>query len=717
MFKKSLFVILNVFFSTLSWGQHIGLTLQKNISISENSQTISNPWNAGVNAVQFFEIDLTLDGIDELVLFDRPSRKISVYKFMENEWAYAPELIFHFPSNIRFWIHLQDLDGDQKKDLIIGEEGGIFYYKNTSTNSAFSFSKNGHLLETTTFSGATTPLLSSLLDTPAFYDINNDGSLDFFTFIPSVGGSIEYHQHMGLDENGFPSYKKVTNNWGGFHECGDCATYIFDDQNCSSNGKILHLGSAVTIYDINNNGLGDVLIGEMDCSNLVAIPNKGDQNTPFFDESITNFPSNHPVSIPLFPAAFFIDLNKNGTKEMLVSPNLTNNEGNYTDFSKSTWAYSFSTSNNDWTFDKDRLFQALDFGERTKPFAVDLNNNGQKDLLIGYRNSFDDDGTMQGGGIAYLENTGSDENPSFNIIDKNYLGLTEWGKIDLIPFLLDYNNDGQLNLLISGRTENTNEAAVYLFSKVGNQFSIDTPTKLLDHRPEESISIEDINEDGLFDIIVGTFSGELKVYIQNSSNNFVEDTSGYFSMIESDLLRKYPSILIDDLDKNGTKDLLVFDDSGSPRIWRDFNLPTMVYQENNIFSTLKEAFHSINIGMKNYPTRIGDYIIIGSESGGLQLSEIDIYAPPTSVSPPKQDEIDVVIYPNPVTNDIVTIQNNYNGWLNYEVVSLNGNKMLKGRLTSRGKTNLTTINWTKGIYIIQFKNNINYSFSKKIIVK
>ncbi|MBD0404557.1 FG-GAP-like repeat-containing protein [Flammeovirga sp. EKP202] len=717
MIKKLIPLLLSLFIPNFSWSQHIGLTLQQNISIRENGNEITDPWNGGINAVQFFEIDLNLSGQNELVLFDRASRRIIPYIHQDNQWVYAPQFISYFPSSIRFWLHLQDLDGDGQKDLIIGEEDGIYFYKNTSNTQQFAFSKNGLLIETTSFSGAAAPLLSSLLDTPAFYDINNDGALDFFTFVPSVGGSIEYHQHVGLNDQGAPMYKKVTNNWGNFHECGDCATYIFDGQNCSSNGRIMHLGSAVTIYDINKNGLGDVLIGEMSCSNLVAIPNKGSNAAPLFNESITNFPAQDPVSIPIFPAAFFIDYTQDNEKEMLISPNLTSNEGDQTDFSKSTWMYTFNNATKEWEFEKTQLFQTLDFGERSRPFAVDVDEDGVLDLLMGYRNSFNEQLETYGGSMAFLRNTGTNENPSFEMVERDYLGLSDWGKIDIIPFWVDYNNNGTKELLVSARTPNSNEAGVYLLPIVGGNIDFNNVSQLVSHRPEESVSMVDVDQNGRIDIVVGTFSGELKTYLQQENQEFEESSENLFPQIEGDLLRKYPSILIEDLDDNGSIDLLVLDESGLPRIWRNYAVNTSGnYQKEVLFDPAKNAFQMISLGKKGTGTKIGNYIIMGSEGGGLQLSSIGIHESPTSILPLPSNELDLTIFPNPSTTE-VTLQNNSVLFLDYKIISTKAVTLERGKITPQSKIKLSTNNWVKGVYFVQFSDGNEKLFTKKLLIQ
>ncbi|WP_281613486.1 T9SS type A sorting domain-containing protein [Flammeovirga sp. SubArs3] len=693
------------------YAQNIGFTNTSDIQVIKENVAFNNAWNGGINAPQFFNLDLNLDNTDDLVLFDRTTRKISTYLFQNNQWEYAPEYEVLFPQDIRFWIQLVDFNDDGKKDLIIGEEDGIYIYPNNSSSSTLNFSDLPTQLETTTFSGSPTPLTSALADSPTFADVDGDGLIDFLTFVPGLGGTIEAHINQGIEE-GIPSFRKRTDNWGDFQECGDCATYVFGDDNCTSNERIQHLGSALTMYDVNGNGNLDLLIGERSCTNLVALPNKGSNENASFDESITFFPQSHPVSFPDFPAAFFVDTDNDGLEDMIIAPNIDTNEGDLTDFSKYVWRYknTGTITSPTWTFQEDNFIQntGIDLGERSRPITYDVDNDGKLDLLIGYRISFDNEGNSSGGGISYYKNIGSNTSPEFQWITDNFLNIQAWGMLDISPQIIQWKNTTQL--AISGRVPNSNQAGVYLFSLENDFEANTTPEKIFEHRPEDIPYFVDIDEDGLIDVLLGKFSGALEYHHQNTIGTFELQEESFLN-IEGNILRKYPSAFVSDLNNDGRDDLLVWDDSGTPRVWQNFRSENPTYQSKAFFND--EKFIDRTYGNRLKSTQLGDYLITGSEGGGLYLAKIGQYDQPTAVENPTVYS-KLKVFPNP-TSQQINIKNEYPTLVNGRIYNQLGQLMLTIEIESNQTINIRTDHWQRGLYILQiYQNQIQVS---KIIVQ
>ena len=44
-----------------------------------------------MNSVQFNEIDLNLDGVNDLITFDRSGNKLNTFKKKNNEYIFAPK--------------------------------------------------------------------------------------------------------------------------------------------------------------------------------------------------------------------------------------------------------------------------------------------------------------------------------------------------------------------------------------------------------------------------------------------------------------------------------------------------------------------------------------------------------------------------------------------------------------------------------------------------
>ena len=78
------------------------------------------PWAGGLNSAQFNEMDLDLDGVKDLMIFDRQGNRILPFinKGIAStiDYEYAPEYISLFPD-ITGWVLTADYNNDNKMDI------------------------------------------------------------------------------------------------------------------------------------------------------------------------------------------------------------------------------------------------------------------------------------------------------------------------------------------------------------------------------------------------------------------------------------------------------------------------------------------------------------------------------------------------------------------------------------------------------------------------
>lgn len=129
-----------------------------------------------------------------------------------------------------------------------------------------------------------------------------------------------------------------------------------------------------------------------------------------------------------FPAAFHLDIDKDGKRDLLVSPN----SRSFTQLFEGMWFYHNSGTDAApiFEFQQNDLFQdrMLDFGEGACPLPFDHNGDGLMDLIVanaGYSSA--DPITKQDPLLALLENTGTTTAPTFNMITDDYMGLRTSG--------------------------------------------------------------------------------------------------------------------------------------------------------------------------------------------------------------------------------------------------------------------------------------------------
>lgn len=121
LFMTKLFFLLLIVFS-----QNIVLSQTKfyksnSIEVIKNSTLQNHAWVGGLNFCQFFGIDLNLDNIEDLVIYDKTGNKILTFLNQgipnSESYLFAPEYISVFPTPSD-WVILYDLNCDGRKEFI-----------------------------------------------------------------------------------------------------------------------------------------------------------------------------------------------------------------------------------------------------------------------------------------------------------------------------------------------------------------------------------------------------------------------------------------------------------------------------------------------------------------------------------------------------------------------------------------------------------------------
>ncbi|MBT4061362.1 MAG: hypothetical protein HOE71_05210, partial [Lentimicrobiaceae bacterium] len=114
------------------------LVSQNNISVKNSSnEPLKFPWAGGMNSMQYCELDLNLDGVFDLLSFDRRgNRKLCfINKGLEGiaDYEYDAQYSSLIPD-ISDWVITVDYNLDGKKDIFTYSPGyaGIIVYKNIS---------------------------------------------------------------------------------------------------------------------------------------------------------------------------------------------------------------------------------------------------------------------------------------------------------------------------------------------------------------------------------------------------------------------------------------------------------------------------------------------------------------------------------------------------------------------------------------------------------
>lgn len=755
MFKK---ISLLLFVAVISTGLNAQFGFERNtdIDVVKLGDTQVFPWAGGMDYCQFSNIDLNFDGVEDLFVFDRTCNKIMT--FIQNggpgeiDFTYAPEYESEFPEGLSNWTLLVDYDCDGKKDIYTSTIGGAKVYRNVGNATDGNIFELVSPLLTTTIFGGETYMYVSAADVPAIVDIDGDGDTDVLSF-GVLGLALEYHKNLSMDLYGTcDSLVYETKNicWGRFRE--DNATnevtlwdtleypcrgsdfdapeypaHVFEDHDREDR----HAGSAVLALDMNNNGVMDLVLGDVSYPNMVLLMNSGTEvNTNSGMESQdTEFPSTDvSVDLRIFPAGYHVDFNNDGIRDLVVSPNSKIGSQN----AKSVWNYLNEGADlePDFIYQGEKFLQEdmIDVGTSSLPVFFDHNGDGLKDLLVSAQGQYNDETGNQICKIAYYENVGTAEAPMFEFVTDDYEDLSTLGigeSLAFYPTFGDLDGDGDEDMILGEY-----EGYCYYLENTGGAGSpaiFNTFVTLLDS--EGSLIFDgtfvypnliDLDRDGDEDLVIGRRTGKLQ-YFENTgvgTYNFElvtanlggVDVSGA-EFIEGHAVPQF-------VDVEGEYQLLV----GSKRGY--------VYYYDDIEDNLDGTFHLVDsivddLAIGTYSAPAVDNIngdnrfemVLGNRRGGVVLFES---APTSNIGLeqyPNAEEI--AIFPNPA-NEFVMIQL---GTLSAHelkqtqiiIYSLTGEKVAEVK-PNANTVNIDLKDFAKGTYIINVTDG-EKSVNEKLIIQ
>lgn len=334
---------------------------------------------------------------------------------------------------------------------------------------------------------------------PHYFDVNNDGYKDFIAS-PCIGN------HASENFTNIWYYKNTTNN----------QTNVFSfQQDDFLVDQMIETGamSKVRFFDASGDGLKDLLIGNYgyfdsigtvfpfiayQSSGISYYRNTGTATAPSFALVTRDYANlNQYLLRDISPA--FGDMDGDGDMDMIIGE--INGYLHYFENAAGAGQPADFT-----TISPVFFYDSIDAGVSSAPYIVDLNRDGKKDLVVGKKN----------GRLAYFQNTGG-TNPIFTKLTDTLGGInvTKYPSIDgySYPVFMDVNNDYKLYVgSESGwiyRYDNIDGNLAGTFNKTDSTFgNIHEPDNI-------TLDIADIDNNGLYDIITGTFAGGATIYTQS----------------------------------------------------------------------------------------------------------------------------------------------------------------------------------------------------------
>ena len=472
-----------------------------------------------------------------------------------------------------------------------------------------------------------------------------------FTFLATCMITISYAQSFQNTDLGLPNLSSSTTSLGDFDNDGDLDLYLTGLDAASSlvGGLYIYDNGAYTLSTTANLPLttfGSARWGDIDNDGDLDILIQGYDNVSaaltdvYLNNNDGTFTALNLGLIPSYLGEIaFADINNDNFLDIAV-----------TGFETNTWSTitKIYTNNQDNTFTEltSLTLPGMNFG-RIK-FA-DYNNDGFQDFVLsGWGSSFYTVIYSNNGDETFTEQTGI-------TLFQSWLGDTEW---------VDYNTDGNVDLLISGTGGSGTDRHTDLYKNNGDGTftNINAGFTGVSH---SSLEYADFDNDGDIDIVVigVTTAGE---YIYNLYNN---DGSDAFS-VSNAITQGAANGDADsgDIDGNGKIDLVISGNETAAPI-------TLVLLNNTVASINNE----------------------------LLLNSISIYPNPST---DKQTTIKFETEKTPLNIEI-------------EIYSTQGKQVLKKQFNSINNHFNKTIDVSgldTGLYIIKIKSG-NNSITRKLLLK
>lgn len=618
------------------------------------------PFTGGLTAPQFEVFDINDDGREDLLVFDRKGSKylpfIRIGATGSMTFTYAPQYARYFPA-ADFWIKVRDIDRDGRNDLFVGERNGMSIHMNAKQAS-----------DTTPVFVLKTDLLTDTLDIdpgigpdsvlkvniyndpnnlPLVEDIDGDGDLDLLC-LDIVGTYFVYYKNVQV-EAGLPkdsvACKRVDQCWGSFgiSFSANTADLAIKCPYARTYGQRFHFNSATSGIDMDGDGDMEMIHGDISYNNLALFTNgRKDFNWPI-DTMIsadTSFPSNtRKFYACRFPAAFFMDVDEDGLRDMICAPNTPDESKDL----RHCWYYRNTGTAKvpSFQFVTDRFLweNTLDMGSGAAPAFIDADGDGDQDLIVGTAGDFEIN-QLDSDALYWYENTGTDSNPKFKLKDTDWQGIRAQGWRYIRPAFGDVDGDNKPDLLIGVLKGELKYFKNTSMGSANNRFTlVDAQFEGIDVGDFSSPSMGDVNGDGKPDLIVGRRKGFIAYYQRNQNTSspffdFITDTLA--GIIVSDSFfngtnyqyrsEGYAAPALGDINGDGKIDLVVGNKLGQVRIYTSVSdnlFGKMTVNKSGIRAPFEKDNAFYSFGIRTIPaiysagTITQPDVYVGNPRGGI----------------------------------------------------------------------------------------------------
>jgi hypothetical protein len=476
--------------------------------------------------------------------------------------------------------------------------------------------------------------------------------------------------------------------------------------------------------DLDQNGIDDLIIGDVSNPNLAAL--KLQNAVSGLDSAAStqlNFPHGYgtldSVSMQLFPAAYYVDVDGDNVKDLLASPNALAQA-----LDRSSLFYYKNNGANDlpsFEFVQKDFLQddQIDLGISAYPVVFDVDQDGLKDLLV--TNKLYLSATTSFTSQAwYFHNTGTATAPAFELVDTNWMNLPSLASKSFYLAFGDLNGDAAQDLVVGDEDgflhyfQNASPAGAPCNFILTTTTMQDSQGNNMDVGQNATPCIADLDDDGLNDIIVGEKNGGVNFYRNigtSSSYSFTlaEDSIG--GVVANNYLGingySVPFLFRGD---NGLWQLLVGSETGKVALYDQIegNISGQFHLVTDDFAHVREGDRCGMFLADMNGDGLRDYFY-GQIGGGLA------YYQTVAVGIQEQEAMrEPEFFPNP-SSGIVNLRSNSGNSI-CSILDLSGRLVYQTNIHS-GMNALDISNLSSGYYLIRLEGTGVREIAKMAVIR
>lgn len=562
------------------------------ISVTDDAgQAIDQPFLGGFNIPRPQLIDIDGDG-DEDLFVQETSGKVMFFEHVpEAETPFQWRSDHYQGLDVGEWYRFVDLDRDGDHDLLAEQPFSyVRYYRNDGTRQAPKFVQAADTIRDTEGRA----IFSDRQNIPNATDIDGDGRMDLL--IGRLEGTVTRYEETGTDRNGVPLFELVNDRFEGIEIVAQIGS--------------LHGANTMALGDVDSDGDQDLFWGDYFEPGILFLENTGSRTRPNLRGEPLPFPTQDPLRTSGYNAPTLGDVDGDGDQDLLMgvlggayNPNTTTADNfHYVEQSR-PGLFEQRTS---------RFLSTIDFGSETIPIAIDLDTDGDIDLLVGNKIEQDD---TQNGKLFRLVNEGSSTTPSFR-----YDGdLDVGGGYHLLPAFGDLDADGDLDAIVGTWSD---QLRIYRNDATDGSLLlnfVDSTSIVLSRGRNATPTLGDIDNDGDLDLFVGESSGTINFYENTGTPQSAEFTLVSDEYGDFDIGRRSLPVLRD-ADGDGDLDMYVGSESDGVVLFRNDGSRA----SPSFVQATKLDVEEISFAAPAFADLDGDGdddVLLGLGAGGLQLYE------------------------------------------------------------------------------------------------